>query len=206
MTGEPISGDGQVLLPADLAGGAVDADGAAGVGGVDREVAVDARRARTPRPSPRSGPSATRPAGCPGCAGLSFIIWPICAPVRCAAPIPSRRRACPARRRRRTRRCPRRSRSGTCGSAGARCRRSSRRCPSPGRGRRSSRSTSVLPEMATEFSIDISVSPTSLSSSVVPARRVEHELGRDLHRARRRPVDRFSFTMWSWLFSPPSNR
>ena len=34
----------------------------------------------------------------------------------------------------------------------------------------------VLPEMATEFSIDTSWSPMSLQQLVVPARAVEHEL------------------------------
>ena len=68
------------------------------------------------------------------------------------------------RRRRRTRRCPRRSRSGTCASAAGRVPsiipEMSQPCTSPPEFAK----YRVLPEIATEFSIDTSVSPTSCSS------------------------------------------
>ena len=63
----------------------------------------------------------------------------------------------------------------------------------------------VSPTIATEFSMETSLSPMLVQKLLVPAGRVEHELGRDSHLAVG-SVPRLSFTMWNWLFSPPSNK
>ena len=64
---------------------------------------------------------------------------------------------------------------------------------------------SVLPEIATELSIDTSRADVG-QELVVPPGRVEHELGRDGHEPVGARCARLSLTMWIWLFSPPSNR